>query len=117
MEQKKVLRLRWMPSIERACMRENDSRANEKARQLKGVHPMSNRLRGLVLLVFLLMAWRLTSAHCGNHWDYQYEDSAGTVACEGHDSFIKRVFWRIVWNDGHTEDLDVYNSGTSLYYT
>ena len=70
----------------------------------------------LSLLVILLVV-RSGAAACGDRWDFLFEDSHGTIACEGHDSFIKRVGWRLVWQDSQAKDVNVEDTGVSRYFT
>jgi hypothetical protein len=70
----------------------------------------------LVLLAVVFMVPGLASAHCGDHWDLEFEDSDGTHQCNGDTGFIKRVGWGIYWQDSHYEHHNVSDSGTSRYY-
>src|SRR6266404_6285417 len=70
-----------------------------------------------VSLLVMLLVVRSAAAVCGDRWDFLFEDSDGTVACEGHDSFVKRVGWRLVWQDSYAKDVNVEDSGVSRYFT
>lgn len=61
--------------------------------------------RIIVSLFIMLLAVGSAEAGCGDRWDFLFEDSADTHQCmSAGSSFVKRVFWRITWTDGQTED-------------
>ena len=71
----------------------------------------------IVSLLLILLPFRSAAASCGERTDFLFEDSAGTHQCEGLNDFVKRVRWRIVWQDSYAQEVDVLDSGVSRYYT
>ena len=74
---------------------------------------------GVIAVSFLMMLSvpRSAAAECGNHWEFLFEDYQGTHSCDGQTSFVKRVGWKIVWQDEHNRNVDVVDQGISRYYT
>lgn len=57
------------------------------------------------------------AVNCGTSADNLGTDYAGTHACGGQDSFVKRVTWRVYWRDGYSAYVYVLDQGRSRYWT
>ena len=73
-----------------------------------------------VLFAFILIALSASPAaaiNCGTSAENLGTDYAGTTACNGQTSFIKRTTWGVYFRDGHGVSFAVLDYGTSRYWT
>jgi hypothetical protein len=71
----------------------------------------------LVLLVICIPSAAL--AGCGGSWNFLFEDYGGTRQCTNYPggSFIKRVFYDVVFANGHVVETHTADSGSNRWWT